>query len=363
MKKAVHPGTAAAQARAGEGRGAARKRAAAGHQAPERCLIHPHRIMARYSDGTTWATTRMPRGACINLWAAAPCVRSRESRIRIGRSSHSPSQKCEHDWQEQPPRPSDEFQTENIDGGHGLTLQANPAAAAFNPAVSRQTAVTPIRGTKSELTRSAPRAAPARSALKRRAGTEAVPGSAAAAARGNCAPTRPPGEMSQEDAGPAQELRPRHLTQDAQRGAWGKAAAKARRSRPASGRPAGGELTVYGRAPRASPRRQAGHETDTTSTDLPVRKTRTASGRRSEQDDLRGPRLQTPPRSLTLGTGRRRQRRPRGGQRERPAENCAESPELAQPAAQFVVVQDRVCVRVQGGRAGDRAVDVRHAVR
>src|ERR1035438_7618577 len=91
---------------------------------------------------------------------------------------------------EEPPGPADELQAEGFQGGHGLTPQASAAAAAFNTAVRRQTAGTRRSGTKSELTRRAPRAAPAKSAPKRRAGAAPAPGPPAAPASGNCAPTR-----------------------------------------------------------------------------------------------------------------------------------------------------------------------------
>src|ERR1019366_6521525 len=70
---------------------------------------------------------------------------------------------------EEPPGPADELQAEGFQGGHGLTPQASAAAAAFNTAVRRQTAGKPRSGTKSELTRRAPRAAPANCAPTRAA--------------------------------------------------------------------------------------------------------------------------------------------------------------------------------------------------
>src|ERR1035438_2568895 len=75
VEKALEPRAAAAHTRAREGRSAACDRAAPGDRSGYLCLIHPHRIIARYSDGTTWATTRMPNGACIAL-CAVRAVRS-----------------------------------------------------------------------------------------------------------------------------------------------------------------------------------------------------------------------------------------------------------------------------------------------
>ena len=75
-------------------------------------------------------------------------------------------QKCQDYGQEQPARPADELQTDEGEPIHadGVGFHANTAAMRFNAAVSRQTAVTPRRGTSSVPTSSAPSDAPARSA-------------------------------------------------------------------------------------------------------------------------------------------------------------------------------------------------------
>src|ERR1019366_4900109 len=95
----------------------------------------------------------------------------------------------EDEGQEDPSGPTHESQAEEVHRGCGLWRHAIADAAAFNPAVARQTAGTPSSGIMTELTRRAPRAPPARSALKSRAAAGAAPGPPDSAARGNWAPT------------------------------------------------------------------------------------------------------------------------------------------------------------------------------
>ena len=98
-------------------------------------------------------------------------------------------EECKHQRKQKPSGPADELQAEPSQGIHAgvVCRQASTAARAFNPAVIRQTAVTPRAGSSQALTRSAPSAAPRKSAPKRRAASAAAGPRPACAARGELA--------------------------------------------------------------------------------------------------------------------------------------------------------------------------------